>query len=261
MRLFADGEGSTFETDLDTLRRDHGDDDVERLLAALNAVKSQRLVWTVERDVALLAEVWRTGAVTGIALPTPKSARVATPRAGDGSETARAHERRLQELRAQLPEELVDIFLEGRSGAFALREIVPANWSLPPLPLSYDAATVLSAEGAVAPLPVGTADSSGPSSAVGGCSTSFQSGNTTPGGVVGWGSGTQPITIVSAMPASLCWCASWKSGRDCMSMNDRRVGYLTTATRSQVGAPSNCCSTSPKNTGAAPISPRISTGA
>ena len=102
MRLFADGERSTFETDLDTLRRDHGDDDVERLLAALNAVKSQRLVWTVERDVALLAEVWRTGAVTGIALPTPKSARVATPRAGDGSETARAHERRLQELRAQL---------------------------------------------------------------------------------------------------------------------------------------------------------------
>ena len=70
---------------------------VERLLAALNAVKSQRLVWTVERDVALLAEVWRTGAVTGIALPTPKSARVAAPRAGDGSETARAHECRLQE--------------------------------------------------------------------------------------------------------------------------------------------------------------------
>ena len=102
MRLFADGESSTFETDLDTLRRDHGDDDVERLLAALNAVKSQRLVWTVERDVALLAEVWRTGAVTGIALPTPKSACVIAPRAGDGSETARAHERRLQELRAQL---------------------------------------------------------------------------------------------------------------------------------------------------------------
>jgi len=155
VRLFADGEGSTFETDLDTLRRDHGDDDVERLLAALNAVKSQRLVWTVERDVALLAEVCRTGAVTGIALPTPKSARVAAPRAGEGSETAKAHERRHEELRAQLPKELVDIFLEGRPGAFALREIVPANWSLPPLPLSYDAATVLSAEGAVAPLPFG----------------------------------------------------------------------------------------------------------
>ena len=88
VRLFADGEGSTFETDLDTLRRDHGNDDVERLLAALNAVKSQRLVWTVERDVALLAEVWRTGAVTGIALPTPTTRSSSTPTASCATPTS-----------------------------------------------------------------------------------------------------------------------------------------------------------------------------
>ena len=35
---------------------------------------------------------------------------------------------------------------------------------------------------------------------------------------------TVPRMIVRSMPASLCTCLAWKSGRDCMSMNDLRAG-------------------------------------
>ena len=56
----------------------------------------------------------------------------------------------------------------------------------------------------------------------------------------GAGIGWQPMTIVCSMPASLWTCLSTKSGRDCISMNERRVGYFTTAMRSQTGdTPSN----------------------
>ena len=60
--------------------------------------------------------------------------------------------------------------------------------------------------------------------------------------------------MVEAMPASLWTCFSLKSGRRCISMNDRRVGYFTIATRSHFGAsPSSCESTSATNTISAPI--------
>ena len=70
------------------------------------------------------------------------------------------------------------------------------------------------------------------------------------------------MTMVSCMPASLWTCFFWKSGREFISTNDRRVGYLTTPIRSQVGeSPSNWASTSPKKTTSAPMSASTSSGA
>ena len=64
------------------------------------------------------------------------------------------------------------------------------------------------------------------------------------------------------MPASLWTCFSLKSGRRCISMNDRRVGYFTIATRSHFGAsPSSCASTSATNTISAPIAASGPSGA
>ena len=70
------------------------------------------------------------------------------------------------------------------------------------------------------------------------------------------------MTMVSAMPASLCSCSAWKSGRCCISMNARRLGYLTMPTRSHFGESlRNWVSTSPTNTGSAPMAANGPSGA